>query len=109
MEELIHFFTAYWLQIIIAVTASYLISSVNTSIIVTRFVIRQDIRTMGSGNAGFTNVLRCVGKTPAIITFVGDFLKGVIAVGAAWLLMSGADGHYVQHRGHLCRPRGGRP
>ena len=40
----------------------------------------EDIRKMGSGNAGFTNVLRCVGKGPAIVTFVGDFLKGVVSV-----------------------------
>ena len=102
MEELTRFFSAYWLQIIIAVAAAYLISSVNTSIIVTRLVIHKDIRTMGSGNAGFTNVLRCVGKTPAIITFVGDFLKGVISVGAAWLLMMGAEGAEADiFRGYL--------
>ena len=62
-------------------------SSVNTSIIVTKIVMHKDIRTMGSGNAGFTNVLRCVGKVPAIITFVGDFLKGVISVSRAYFLI----------------------
>lgn len=35
---------------------------------------------MGSGNAGFTNVLRSVGKVPAIITIVCDALKCIIAV-----------------------------
>ena len=78
MEELTAFFSEYWLQTIIAVLAAYLISSVNTSIIVTRIVLHKDIRSMGSGNAGFTNVLRCVGKAPAIVTFIGDFLKGII-------------------------------
>ena len=92
MEELSGFFSAYWLQTIIAVLASYLISSVNTSIIVTRIVLRKDIRSMGSGNAGFTNVLRCVGKVPAAITFVGDFLKGVVSVLIAYFLMFGVQG-----------------
>ena len=92
MEELSGFFSAYWLQTIIAVLASYLISSVNTSIIVTRIVLRKDIRSMGSGNAGFTNVLRCVGKVPAAITFVGDFLKGVVSVLIAYFLMFGIQG-----------------
>lgn len=92
MEELSSFFSAYWLQTIIAVLASYLISSVNTSIIVTRIVLRKDIRSMGSGNAGFTNVLRCVGKVPAAITFVGDFLKGVVSVLIAYFLMFGVQG-----------------
>ncbi len=89
MEEIFGFFSAYWLQVIIAVLAAYLISSINTSIIVTKIVLHKDIRTLGSGNAGFTNVLRCVGKVPAIITFVGDFLKGVVSVAIAWILMWG--------------------
>ncbi len=87
MEELSGFFSSCWLQVIAAILASYLVSSVNTSIIVTKIVMHQDIRNMGSGNAGFTNVLRCVGKGPAAITFVGDFLKGVVSVGIAMLLM----------------------
>ncbi len=80
MELLYNFITNYWLYAIISAAAAYFISSVNTSIIVTGIVKHQDIRKMGSGNAGFTNVLRCVGKVPAIITFVGDFLKGVVSV-----------------------------
>ena len=89
MGEILGFFSAYWLRIIIAVAAAYLISSVNTSIIVTKIVLHKDIRTLGSGNAGFTNVLRCVGKVPATITFVGDFLKGVISVAIAYFIMWG--------------------
>lgn len=92
MDEFVSFFSTYWLQVIIAVAASYLISSVNTSIIVTRIVAHKDIRTMGSGNAGFTNVLRCVGKVPAVITFIGDFLKGIISVVVAILLMLNVQG-----------------
>lgn len=86
------FFSSYWLQTIIAAAAAYLIGSVNTSIIVTGIVMHKDIRTMGSGNAGFTNVLRCVGKVPAICTFAGDFLKGVVSVLIACLLMLGVSG-----------------
>ena len=89
MGEILEFFSAYWVRIVIAVLAAYLISSVNTSIIVTKIVLHKDIRTLGSGNAGFTNVLRCVGKVPAIITFVGDFLKGVISVAIAYFIMWG--------------------
>ncbi len=102
MEEIRAFFSQYWLQVIIAAVLSYLISSVNTSIIVTKIVLHKDIRTMGSGNAGFTNVLRCVGKTPAAITFIGDFLKGVISVTAAILLMIGVnDAKADLYRGYL--------
>lgn len=81
-------FSQYWYVILIGAVAAYLIGSINTSIIVTRIVNHEDIRTMGSGNAGFTNVLRSVGKIPAIITFVGDFLKGVISALIAYLLIA---------------------
>ena len=39
-----------------------------------------DIRDKGSGNAGTTNVLRTLGKLPALLTFAGDLLKGIIPV-----------------------------
>lgn len=81
-------FSQYWYVILIGAVAAYLIGSINTSIIVTKMVNHKDIRTMGSGNAGFTNVLRSVGKVPAIITFVGDFLKGVISALIAHLLIA---------------------
>ena len=39
-----------------------------------------DIRKYGSGNAGTTNVLRVLGKLPALITFVGDLAKAVLPI-----------------------------
>lgn len=70
-----------WMVLLSAVVA-YLLGSINTAVLVTRIVTKgkSDIRQMGSGNAGFTNVLRCVGKVPAIVTIVCDALKCVIAV-----------------------------
>ena len=76
-------FLAYncW-RIIITAVIAYLLGSVNTAVIVTKIVTggKKDIREMGSGNAGFTNVLRSVGKVPAIFTIVCDALKCVVAV-----------------------------
>ncbi len=91
LEMLADFFRNHWLLVLISAVCAYLISSINTSIIVTRIVKHEDIRKMGSGNAGFTNVLRCVGKVPAIITFVGDFLKGVISIMIPYFLTIGWD------------------
>lgn len=65
---------------LIVILAGYLIGSVNSAIIVGKLVKNVDIRTMGSGNAGATNVLRTLGKGPALLVLVGDILKGVIAV-----------------------------
>ncbi len=71
-----------WYIVLISFIAAYLLGSINTAVIVTGIATKgkQDIREMGSGNAGFTNVLRSVGKVPAILTIVFDFLKSVIAV-----------------------------
>lgn len=75
------FGTYWWVWLLTAVIA-YLIGSVNPAVIVTKIWTKgkKDIRDMGSGNAGFTNVLRSVGKVPAIITIVCDALKCVAAV-----------------------------
>ena len=68
------------LRTIGAAVIAYLIGSLNPAILITRAFTRKDIRTMGSGNAGFTNVLRSVGTLPAVLTILSDLLKGVIAV-----------------------------
>lgn len=62
---------------IVSVVAAYLIGSFPTSFILAKFIKGVDIRQVGSGNAGATNVLRVAGKVPAIITLIVDLLKGV--------------------------------
>ena len=59
---------------------SYLLGSINTALIVSKCFFHDDVRNHGSGNAGTTNVLRTYGKKPAIVTFLGDTLKGVLSV-----------------------------
>lgn len=64
---------------------SYLIGSINTSIILSKSIYGTDIRESGSGNAGATNMLRTHGKGIAIATLICDVLKGMIAIViAAW-------------------------
>ena len=65
---------------LIIILVSYFIGSISTSYIIAKRMMGVDIRTQGSGNAGSTNVLRTLGKKAGILTFVGDLLKGVIAV-----------------------------
>lgn len=71
-----------WYLVLISFIIAYLLGSINTAVIVTNIATKgeKDIREMGSGNAGFTNVLRSVGKVPAILTILFDFLKSIIAV-----------------------------
>lgn len=65
--------------VIVAVIA-YLLGSLSFSIIFTRIFEHTDIRSLGSGNAGATNVLRSVGPKAALFTFIFDFAKGAISV-----------------------------
>lgn len=82
MELVISVISNCWWIILLSAVIAYLLGSINTAVLVTSVVTKgkSDIRQMGSGNAGFTNVLRCIGKVPAIVTIVCDALKCVIAV-----------------------------
>ena len=62
---------------IILIIASYMIGSLSTAIILCRARYGVDIRTLGSGNAGTTNVLRNFGTKAAAVTLLLDALKGV--------------------------------
>ena len=68
------------LSYILIVIIAYLLGNISTSYIIAKKMMGVDIRTQGSGNAGSTNVLRTLGKKAGAMTFIGDLLKGVIAV-----------------------------
>ena len=72
------------LLVLVYVLIPYLLGSINTAIIVSGKMYGDDVRDHGSGNAGFTNMMRNYGKKAAIITFVGDILKTVLAVMIGW-------------------------
>ena len=65
---------------IIIILGAYFLGNISTSYLVAKRLSGQDIRTQGSGNAGSTNVMRNYGKKAGAMTFVGDLLKGMIAV-----------------------------
>ncbi len=69
---------------------SFLLGSVPTGALIAR-AKGVDLRKVGSGNIGATNVLRALGKEAALITLLGDIAKGVIPVLIARLLFSDAD------------------
>ncbi|MBQ7288867.1 MAG: glycerol-3-phosphate 1-O-acyltransferase PlsY [Clostridia bacterium] len=64
---------------VLAAVIGYLLGSISFAVIITRWAIRRDVREMGSGNAGMTNVMRTAGFLPGALTFVLDFLKAAIA------------------------------
>lgn len=67
---------------VLLAVAAYLIGSVSFAVIVSRLFGLPDPRTYGSGNPGATNVLRSGRKSAAVITLLGDALKGWVPV---WL------------------------
>lgn len=62
------------------IIVSYFLGSINTAIIISRLVYKDDVRRHGSGNAGMTNMLRTYGKGAAGLTLAGDLMKTVIAI-----------------------------
>lgn len=59
---------------------SFGIGSFPTAYLMVQFVLKKDIRTLGSKNSGATNVLRTAGLMPALLVLCVDFLKGFLPV-----------------------------
>ena len=84
-QEMLRFFLFDMvLPLLLVAVAAYLCGCFNGAVIVSKYILRDDVRNHGSGNAGFTNMMRNYGKKAAIITFVGDILKTVLAVLIGW-------------------------
>ena len=88
---------------VIALAIGYLFGSIPFGMILTRMAGTQDLRSIGSGNIGATNVLRTGRKGLAAATLLGDMLKGTAAVVLALLLsgpgaaMAAALGAFLGH------------
>ena len=80
------------LSILIVIVAGYLLGSISTGVVLSRLFAKTDIRSQGSGNAGTTNMLRVLGRKMALFTFIGDMLKGIIAVFIGKWLIGGELG-----------------
>lgn len=75
-----HVTSTVWLHSLAIVVAAYLLGSIPTGFLLVRVFRKQDIRTLGSGNIGATNVLRSGAKGLGAATFLVDVLKGMLAV-----------------------------
>ena len=88
---------------VIALAIGYLFGSIPFGMILTRMAGTQDLRSIGSGNIGATNVLRTGRKGLAAATLLGDMLKGTAAVVLALVLsgpgaaMAAALGAFLGH------------
>ena len=68
------------MEIALALIAAYLLGSVPFAVVASRLFGLADPRSYGSGNPGATNVLRSGNKKAALVTLIGDALKGWVAV-----------------------------
>ena len=66
--------------LILWAVVGYLLGSIPSGVILARFMGLGDLRQIGSGNIGATNVLRTGNKKAAALTLLGDALKGIVAV-----------------------------
>jgi acyl phosphate:glycerol-3-phosphate acyltransferase len=69
-----------WLNDALALVFGYLCGSIPFGLVLTRFAGGPDLRSIGSGNIGATNVLRTGRRGLAAATLIGDMLKGTVAV-----------------------------
>ena len=75
----------------------YLLGSIPTGVILTRYFSRVDPRKEGSQNIGATNIFRTAGKMLGILTLIGDAFKGIVPIGLAtrwglsdpWIALAG--------------------
>lgn len=80
------------IKMLLVVVIGYFLGSISSGVLLSKAIMKKDIRTQGSGNAGTTNMLRIHGKGMALVTFLCDILKGVIAVYIGKWLVGGEVG-----------------
>lgn len=75
---------------LLALIAAYLLGSVPFGYLLVRVKTGRDVRSMGSGNIGATNVLRTTGRLLGVVTLLLDIGKGFLAVWVAGRLTGGS-------------------
>ena len=72
-------------SVLFASICGYLLGSLNSAVIFSKLIWKDDIRKYGSGNAGMTNMFRVFGKKAGLLTLLGDFLKTLVSVAVGYL------------------------
>lgn len=79
------------IELLLALLVGYLLGSIPFGLLLTRLFGKGDIRTVGSGNIGATNVLRAGGKALGAVTLVLDVFKATVAILIARQLWPGSE------------------
>ena len=80
----------FWIRVVLIAVAAYFCGCFNGAVIVSKYILRDDVRTHGSGNAGLTNFYRTFGGPLTFVVILCDVLKAVVALLVSqWLVFSG--------------------
>ena len=77
----------FWIRAVAVAAIAYFCGCFNGAVIVSKYILRDDVRTHGSGNAGLTNFYRTFGGPLTLVVILTDVLKAVVAVYVGiWLM-----------------------
>lgn len=78
---------AFWGYLALVAVVGYLLGNLNGAILISKFILREDVRQHGSGNAGLTNFLRSYGGGLTLVVLAIDVIKAVAAaLIGGWIL-----------------------
>lgn len=77
----------FWLPALLAAAVAYLLGCFNGAVIVSKYILRDDVRNHGSGNAGLTNFYRTFGGPLTFVVILTDVLKAVAALAVGMALL----------------------
>ncbi|MBQ8289011.1 MAG: glycerol-3-phosphate 1-O-acyltransferase PlsY [Clostridia bacterium] len=88
-------YTVIWMLLTVLgwMIVSYLIGSINFSLVISKLAFKDDIRKYGSQNAGTTNMGRIYGKKIGAMTLLGDVGKGLVSVLIARVMLGDSAAH----------------
>lgn len=78
------------MNLVLAIVGAYVLGSIDFALVVAR-MRGVDIREVGSGNPGTSNVLRTMGRGPAVMVLIGDTFKGVLGAAFGMIAAGVAD------------------
>ena len=80
ISMLINVLERLWLPLLIIAVGAYFLGCFNGAVIVSKYILRDDVRNHGSGNAGLTNFHRTFGGPLTFVVILCDVLKAVVAL-----------------------------
>jgi glycerol-3-phosphate acyltransferase PlsY len=88
-------------KLILVAAAAYLLGCANGAILVSKYILHDDIRQHGSGNAGLTNFFRVFGGKSTILVILSDMLKIVVAMLIGMLVLGNLGDYAIPSFGKL--------